>query len=139
MPCDAPAMPRKMLPPPMTRQHSTPRAWTCFTSSATRLTVAGSSPNSRCPIRASPEIFSKHPLVEQSFVAAFFRHHPPISHPFQPDFAVIAARLSRVRLLLLDAFAQGEAGEASDLDRRADVLGRLSRSTCFTRLLSSMT
>ena len=44
MPAAAPAMPRKMLPPPMTRQTCTPSATTPFTSVAMRRTVPLSSP-----------------------------------------------------------------------------------------------
>src|SRR3546814_1080146 len=59
MPRAAADTPRKMLPPPTTRQTSTPRLRTWATSAAICATMPGSIPYSRLPIRASPEIFSR--------------------------------------------------------------------------------
>src|SRR5438105_591238 len=58
MPMAAPDMPRKMLPPPITRHNSTPSRCTASTSAATWATIGGSSPYSRSPISASPDSFS---------------------------------------------------------------------------------
>src|SRR3546814_11288176 len=59
MPRAAADTPRKMLPPPTTRQTSTPRLRTWATSAAICATMPGSMPYSRLPIRASPEIFTR--------------------------------------------------------------------------------
>src|SRR6516225_3333915 len=44
-----------MLPPPITRHSSTPKAQTDSISCATRATISGSRPYSRVPINASPD------------------------------------------------------------------------------------
>src|SRR5579859_1590249 len=55
MPAAAPDRPRKMLPPPITRQTSMPISTTARISSAMRETVVASRPYSRDPIRPSPD------------------------------------------------------------------------------------
>ena len=60
MPFAAPANPRKMFPPPMTRQSSTPVAWSAVAiSSAKPRQVGMSIPNSDGPIKASPDSFRR--------------------------------------------------------------------------------
>src|SRR5580765_7793078 len=59
MPSAAAAMPRKMLPPPITRASSRPSDRTSTSSCASVSIVCSSSPNSRPPIRASPESFRR--------------------------------------------------------------------------------
>src|SRR6266436_2154915 len=54
-----PDMPRKMLPPPITKHNSTPSACTGAISSAIRASIPGSRPYSRAPISASPETFNR--------------------------------------------------------------------------------
>ena len=63
----APAMPRKMLPLPITKQHSTPSSWVCFTS----LGDAGDGGGSRLQALGSPSgpfarNLQENPLVESS-------------------------------------------------------------------------
>src|SRR5438105_5820435 len=52
-------MPRKMLPPPTTRQSSCPCPFAAAISPARPATAAGSMPNWPWPINASPESFSR--------------------------------------------------------------------------------
>src|SRR5580700_8659868 len=59
MPTAEPDTPRKMLPPPITRQISTPSACTDWISLAMRPTISGSRPYSRAPISASPDSFKR--------------------------------------------------------------------------------
>src|ERR1700720_3278883 len=59
MPTAEPDTPRKMLPPPITMQISTPSACTDWISLAMRPTISGSRPYSRAPISASPDSFKR--------------------------------------------------------------------------------
>src|SRR5262245_1685674 len=63
MPCAAPAIPRKMLPPPITRQISSPLSRASLTSCASAETTAGSIPNCCSPISTSPESLSSTRLT----------------------------------------------------------------------------
>src|SRR5450759_768182 len=59
MPFVAPAMPRKMLPPPTTTATSMPAAWTTPICSAMRSRTLGSMPYPASPMSASPESLSR--------------------------------------------------------------------------------
>src|SRR5688572_32649619 len=59
MPFAAPAIPRKMLPPPTTTHNSWPVAFAAAISAARPATVSGSMPNWPGPINASPDSFSR--------------------------------------------------------------------------------
>src|SRR5579883_1308638 len=166
MPLAAPATPRKMLPPPMTRQISTPSSWTDLISAAMRPTMVGSSPYSWSPINASPEILSKTRRyraatdINASLLAASrtlaegarsrARRRSPSASSTQcgggpdhtsirpltlalnatddsrgqtPSLAELRGDLGgEIRLVLLDAFAEREAGEPRHLDRLAELL-----------------
>src|SRR3954454_23673000 len=120
---------------------------TDLTSLATRSTISGSSPYSRLPISASPEIFSRtrpyRALVGIAPSIAAITSNPQKQLPttcygrnrsdrsggdnslpsLAADIRLCGDFSGKVGLLLFDAFAQDEPGKADDLDRRADFLG----------------
>ena len=80
MPLAAPATPRKMFPPPMTRQISAPSARAAAIAWAKVIQVGMSIPNWPGPIRASPESFRSTRryfswLFSGSFAGMLFTDH----------------------------------------------------------------
>src|SRR5271154_49661 len=119
MPCADPARPRKMLPPPTTMQISLPALWASATSRAMRSITSISTPNWPLPINASPETLSN---IRRYFGAVgigccLFRGLAGARH--LGDF------IGEVGFDLFDALAHLEADKAFDLNRGAQVLGRL--------------
>src|SRR5690606_29761160 len=137
---------RKMLPPPMTRQISSPRSFAAFTSAAMLATVAGSIPKALEPISASPDSLSKMRFRPGNAMGGnLYRwgHNMRMARtlvrvraiakqaPAPGSAAALAFRSapggggdfgSKVALFLLDAFAELEAHEALQVNRRAHIL-----------------
>src|SRR5712692_10259335 len=99
-----------MLPPPITIATSTPRPWTSRISSAMRWMTAGSRPNWRGPMRASPLSFRR-----------ILRYLGSLPTP-APDCAARRSARGADRILACPVLAEDEAREPL----HPDVLPRLA-------------
>src|SRR5574343_197358 len=110
IPVAVPAIPRKMLPPPITTPISTPKSATALTSPQIAAMVCGLMPYASPPIKASPESLRRMRLYFGVLIGVPFNKLLLGSSGcgLSGNFG------SEVVNLLLNTFANHEQGEASD-------------------------
>src|SRR3954454_17205497 len=129
MPWADAAMPRKMLPPPMTMATSTPEARTSAISDAMPSRVGGSMPKPALPMRASPDNFSRIRLKRGAAEAM----EPP--RGWLRQSGLLGNLGGEVVLLLFQTLAELPTDEAADLDVLAELRHQL-RQELADRLLA---
>src|SRR5579863_6354183 len=129
MPAAAPDSPRKMLPPPTTRQTCAPKSTACFRSAAMASTVVVSMPYDCVPISASPEILTRTLLYlgTTAIVIPCCPSYTLRRSGCRPHFS------RKIRGWLIDAFADRKAAEPGNAHGRANIFRGIFQYLCHWR------